>query len=427
MSETPLLDVPLSSKSHQNAKNAAEDYWRIPWQEFEVTLGLQNIFSLRNLNVTSSERARDLLLSCGFDISRPEHMRTFELFYGEALHFIRHVLLSDDERFLYRVPLDIFNLEDPRKLLLLASNRSPRRRYIRIWACAALKVAHALTNLEYSGRLKDIQQAREHIFGRIKSILTINHEDGTTLAKSRNLAVTLAAVDWKEAKTRQSIILKLLHKPDSIMDDVFDYLGVRFVVPNETEIPRLLRLLIETDIIIPHQVISSRTRNSLLNFSISKRLHGISTDLLSTDLVTPLEFNDMCKKIPWATAGIIDENSKRTNSFTSQFYKSLQLTVRHLVRTPNPAYMVIDSLSSQLRHYRGMDRDDPWLAGMIPPEITRYFPIEIQIMDESSYDLSRFGPASHERYKAAQLKGVRQRILGSMLYLTEDKLASQDV
>ena len=263
-----------------------------------------------------------------------------------------------------------------------------------------------------------------------------------------NLSVRLKAIDWKDAKTRSSVVLKLLHKPEVIVDEVFDYLGVRFVVPAERDVPLIMRVLVESDIIIPHQVIGMRTRNSLFNLDQAKELLGLSRDLFATGTVSREEFAEMCGRVPWgmaageaarrasgAAAGKGASQGgragRRQNVFTSSDYRAVQLTVRHLVRTPNPAFLVLDSLVSELRHYRGSGRgteDDtaPLLQGLVPQELTRYFPIEIQIMDESSYDISKFGPASHERYKHLQLLSVRERVLGSLLKVSPEKLATQE-
>ena len=56
-----------------------------------------------------------------------------------------------------------------------------------------------------------------------------------------------------------------------------------------------------------------------------------------------------------------------------------------------------------------------------------YFPIEIQMMDQESYEMAKFGPASHEQYKANQLKAVRERVLGNLMTFHEEKLTTQEL
>lgn len=428
MSDEPLkLDEPFmtAQAGRIQRKAAIESAWRIPWTDFEVMLGLRNPLHLRNMSIDTYERAGEFLRSCGFDLANLSHCRMFEQFYGESIYLIRHVVLTHEERQRLKVPPALLHLDDPRRLPLYASDRAPRTRYRRLWATAIVKVFNAITTLEYSDKLRDIEAAREQILGRVREFIHTAH-DGSLWIRFKGSGVRLHAIDWKESKTRSSIILKLLHKPESVMDEVFDYLGVRFVVERECDLPQLLKLLVSADIIIPHQVLNLRTRNTLLSIQKAQKLLDILYSLSSVDRVEPEEFENLCAKIPW-TFRPHEEVGRTRNAFSSSVYKSLQLTVRHLVRLPNPAHAVVDSLSQQVRHYRGMDRNDPSLSSVVPAEIAKYFPIEIQVMDASAYDLSKFGAASHEQYKAAQLNVVRERVLTDLLTFTDDRISTQEL
>jgi len=399
--------------------------WNIPWQEFEVILGIKNSLSQRNLNFKNQSQAEIFLKNCGFDLTNQMHLKQFEQFYGEALFFIRHVLFSNSERENFVVPTQLLQLTNPCDLLLYSSSFHPRKRYLRLWCCSILKVIYAISNLQFSGRLHIIDDAREQIFKRIRNVLHQNQNE-TLDCRFKDLIIRLNKVEWKEAKTRTSIVLKLLHKPDSIVDEVFDYLGVRFVVQNSNEIPLLLKLLIDSDIIIPHQVVSIRTRNSLLNIKHPKKVFSFLKELNSCGTLSDKEFEEMCKNLSWSGSNF-DEPPKRSNSFSSQHYKSLQFTVRHLVRTPNPAFLVLESMTNQLRRYTGILRQEPWMETVIPQYFAHYFPIEIQMMDQESYEMAKFGPASHEQYKANQLKAVRERVLGNLMKFNDEKLTTQEL
>lgn len=402
-----------------------EDAWNIPWQEFEVALGHKNSFSLRNLNIDSLQRAEVFLKNCGFNLAEPAHMKQFEQFSWEALFFIRHVLLTEKEKSLFSIPNDILHLDDPRALLILASSRRPQHRYKRLWACSILKVMYAIANLQFSGRLLILNDARDQILKKIKEV--IFRQGDLTSISFKDDSVTLEKIEWKETKTRNSILLKLLHKPDSMIDEVFDYLGVRFVVPTTNEIPLLLKILIASDIMIPHQVVSARTRNSLLGVKNSKKSLHFLKELRSSGIINAEEFFSMAQNVDWHMQPQEEANKQRSNVFSNQQYRSLQFTVRHLVRTVNPAFLILESLTNQIHRYIGVRRHEPWLENMIPAQFANYFPIEIQIMDQESYKLAKFGPASHEQYKAGQLKSVRERVLGNLLFFDEERLTSQDI
>ena len=417
---------PESFADYLSSKRSAENLWTMPWQELFVVLDHQNILNQRNLNIPHRERSAEFLRHCGFDLTRFEHRKQIEQFFGEALFFIRHVLLTPDERERFLVPQNLLQLDDPRRLLVFASQKVPRRRYLRLWSCALLKVINAISHLEFNGKLKELDAARDLIFGKIKSITKMSSEHGWR-ATSHNFQVSLDAVEWKEAKSRHSVLLKLLHKPEAMAEEVFDYLGVRFVVPQTKDIAKLIRVLLETDIIVPHQVLSLRSRNSLLNLGFAQKQISIAHDLLQTGAATPDEFLAMCEKVDWTSSTSEGKKSARQNIHSSTKYKSIQMTVRHLVRTPNPAFLVLSTLAGQLRYARGLEpEDDPLLMGLIPEENARFFPLEIQIFDRKSHQVAQFGPASHEQYKSNQLQTVRKKILGSLLNFTEARLQTQD-
>lgn len=415
----------FAERSRLDRRTAVEDYWAMPWADFEVALGVRNPLLLRTFNFSTRERAGAFLRSCGFDVGKADHCMAFEQFYCEAMFHIRHALMSFEERQRFPVPARLLYLSDPRDLFVMASDRNPRRRYQRLWACTLIKVFFALTTLEFSDKLRDIDEARNQIFGKIRSLLK-QESDGSSTISWAGISVNLHAIDWKDAKTRQSIVLKLLHKPESAADEVFDYLGVRFVVRKPGDLPLLLKILVLSDIIIPNNVLAVRTRNTLFNWRKAKRSCDILYSLSSMDRMEPEEMEQSLHKVPW-TMGMRDEVPKAKNPFSSSEYRSLQLTVRHLVRIANPSRQVVDSLVNQLKHYRSMDGEESTLTDLVPAETAKYFPIEIQVMDASAYDVSRFGAASHEQYKAAQIKVVRDRVLGSLLHFSEDKLTTQGI
>lgn len=412
--------------NYLSSKRSAENVWTMPWQELSVVLDHQNILSQRNLNIAHRERSAEFLSHCGFDLTRFEHRKQIEQFFGEAVFFIRHVLFTHEEREQFSVPQNLLHLDDPRRLLVFASQKTPRRRYLRLWSCALLKVMNAISHVEFNGKLKELDAARDIIFGKVKAITKMSTDHGWR-AKSQNFDVNLDSVEWKEAKSRHSVLLKLLHKPEAMAEEVFDYLGVRFIVPEAKDIAKLLRVLLETDIIIPHQVLSLRSRNSLLNLANAQKQLSIAHDLLQTGAATPTEFMEMCEKVDWSIHAQDSKKGSRQNIHSSHRYKSIQMTVRHLVRTPNPAFLVLSTLAGQLRYARGLEpEDDPLLMGLIPEENARFFPLEIQIFDRKSHQVAQFGPASHDQYKSNQLQTVRKKILGSLLHFTEARLQTQD-
>ena len=407
--------------------------WDLAWQEFDLILGSQPLIDSQHMQIRTIQRASALLKGCGLNLNVPSQRRHSERLLGEAMHFLRHILMSPEERDRFPVPIDLQDCDDMRRLLVMASDLRPQNHYARVWACAILKIVHAVAGLEFSGMLDDLPLARRQIFRRITKHLKPNpgvSSSGQTPSESHVFLhpsgelIGLAHIDWKEEKSRSSLILKLIHKSETLVDEVFDYIGVRFVLRNNHEIPLLLDALIRNDIVIPHLVITPRSRNTLVDIAKGKKILRLAKDLATHGELTPEEYLESRRHVDWSPEAKRSGND-RSNRFSSQQYRSLQLTVRHLVRLKNPAHRVLSALSMQLDHYQQGARSSNLLETLVPEENIRFFPLEIQIMDLPSYEDSKFGPSSHEKYKASQLAAARKRILSPLLDMHPSILATQ--
>lgn len=66
-------------------KRRVQDEWTLPWKELEVALGIENLLALRQLNISTLQRASDFLRECGFDADQPQQRKAIEQYIGEAL------------------------------------------------------------------------------------------------------------------------------------------------------------------------------------------------------------------------------------------------------------------------------------------------------------------------------------------------------
>jgi uncharacterized protein (TIGR04562 family) len=418
--EQPVASADQTSENHLNKREP----WDLAWQEFELVLGEKPLLDSLHLQINSLERASALLKGCGLNLNVASQRRHSERLLGESVHFLRHVLMGAHERERLPMPSQIQECDDLRVLLVMASDLKPRNQYDRLWACAILKIVHAVASLEFSGMLEDLPLARRQIFRRIKKHLKSTAAEAPAFQHPSGEQIGLAVVDWKEEKSRSSLILKLIHKSENLMDDVFDYIGVRFVVRDNHEIPLLLDALIRRDIVIPHLVIAPRSKNTLIDIGKGKKLLTLAKDLAGHGELTAEEYRESRRHVDWSP-DVFRTSGDRSNRFSSNQYRSLQLTVRHLVRLKNPAHRVLTAMSMQLENYQQGIRSNHLLETLVPEENIRFYPLEIQIMDLKSYEDSKFGPSSHEKYKANQLEAARKRILGPLLALDPLILASQ--
>src|SRR5208282_349991 len=97
-----------------------------------------------------------------------------------------------------------------------------------------------------SPHFSDIQQ---QIFDRFYKLihrdaegkLFLSDHSGEQSVQEDPLRVRLVAFETKPKKSRDSIILKLLHKPENVAEDIFDRVGIRFTTFTPLEALRVVK------------------------------------------------------------------------------------------------------------------------------------------------------------------------------------------
>ena len=123
---------------------------------------------------------------------------------------------------------EILFCDDPRKLLLWASDLSSENQEKRLWSCAILRVLHTISHIEEVRRYSQVYNIHGQIIDHFKLFLSQGANDSLWLGKGKN-KVQLSKIDWKLRKSRESIVIKLLHKKANIAETIHDLLGIRIV------------------------------------------------------------------------------------------------------------------------------------------------------------------------------------------------------
>ena len=109
---------------------------------------------------------------------------------------------------------------------------------------------------------------------------------------------------------------------------------------------------------------------------------------------------------------------KDQNPFSSKDYSAIQFTARTLIRLPGPAAPALETVQTRLQ---SLGRGDAADLARIPEliqeqeEFTFFFAHEVQVMEQSGFQSSRSGPASHSEYKQRQRDAARRRVLQGIL------------
>jgi uncharacterized protein (TIGR04562 family) len=349
-----------------------------PWQALKVICEGTSIIDIPRLEVASEAEAHQFLASYGYDLFEPTHREQIWKFHEEACLFLEGTLGV-------KIPSSIRNrneIGDFRNLLVAASTVSglPQSKDQR-HACALLRVMHVLSHIKNDLRLKYIAKVRKQTIGRFDAHVQVKNENGEEkfYLGFDTGKIPLVRFEKKEGKNRSRVLMKLLQKPASVAQEVYDHLGVRFVTRTRGEAILVIKYLLDHHLISVANVIGARCRNTLFSLADFQD-HLKKTKSMGEDFFEKLEAK---LDFPTTPFGV-------DNPFSSPDYHALQFTCRPLIRIP-----VVKK-------------------GGVRAEVSFFFPLEIQILDEVSYAKSQTGDAMHSAYKEKQLEAVKGRIFGAL-------------
>lgn len=406
----------LSSRS----VNPSIDTFEYPWALFRVVMEGASILDTPKLELKSLEEATSFVRAYGYDVNEPEALETIWGFFEDAVAFIEKSLADPRHP---RIPEHLRSREsvrDVRRLLLLASENTghPDQMY----ACGILRVMHVLIHLNNDPRLRFFDQVQNQVFGRLDEYLYVDPSTGVTYLGARDderNRVKLLFFKKKDRKDREREIIKLLHKTDSLVEEIYDRIGFRLVTETKYDAIRAVRLLLERNIISVPNLRPGRSRNRLVNlkrliFEIDriavhlKKAEGDRTPAYVDKLIRRLEARIGFSRLTTTlTGGLINPHS-------SEHYRAIQFTCRELVKVRNPQYLVYERARAHLSNLHGGGQAMAEIFPQPPrPFEYTFFPYEIQIMDVKAYADSIFGKSNHEEYRRKQLEAARGRVFAS--------------
>ncbi|MBO4698946.1 TIGR04552 family protein [bacterium] len=369
-----------------------ENFLKFPFELFDAIFSQKSFIDIERLNVHDRESGLTFIKNYGYDITDPKIAETVSAILSEAKTFIQTYLLEDPEgkSETLLIPPDILCNDDIVSLLIMASEKE--KTLEQAWACAILRVAHTITHVENDLAKSFMPGIRNQIYKRFSAHLNGNSAGGYFLGTGDD-AIRLKLFEIKNDKSRDSLILKLLHKKENVTADIFDRVGVRIVTYTKLDIILVLRYFATNHVISFANIKPSRTKNNVVN--IPRFIEGVeelkSHDLSSWSQEDVSEFLERYLEIPpEEKAEITKRNIEETNLYSSTSYSSIQLTSRLLITVEDP-------------------------INPAKPTYRFFFPFEVQILDEESFVESRSGRANHEEYKKNQTIAARRRVLTNVI------------
>lgn len=350
----------------------------------------------------SKEDSYKFFKSYGFDLSDPiESSEIFGIFQ-ESMQFIKRYFLlgGNPEGLDLTIPNIFYTLTDVADLSLIASNKYEEAvsQEEVLWSSIISKVMHTILHTDKDLRYHYFTTIQTQIFDRFYKYLQRDEDDKLYLnfESDDNERIYLHDFETKSNKTRESTIIKLLHKKDNVAEELFDRIGVRFITNKKSDIIRVINFLRSNYVIITNNLKPSRTVNTMFD-----------SDKLTTDI----DFEDA------NTYSLLSESSN-DNEHTLKDYKAIHLTSRQLIKYQNPFLKELNSIRKL-----ASKEEDSKLANRIlsldtkdvAQSIRFFYPFEVQITDLESHEMNTEGEASHKEYKNSQLKSAMRRLFAPLI------------
>ncbi len=393
------------------------------WDAMELVLGGRSALDSRLFvgPAFKDGQIKRFLLSYGLNHDDP--VTRSELFgnFQEALQFIRRYFLREgsENGLDLKIPNSILMITNVDELFLMAMKRELKSDLEEaFWAEAILKVMHTILHVDKDLRLNYFQPIQTQIFDRFYKYLYRNDEGKLFWRLEEDKAGDIPLVDFetKSRKTRDSVVIKLLHKAENVAEELFDQIGVRLIVESRFDTLRIVKSLLDKFVIIIHNIKPSRSINTLVDLDRFRVQYGL---LIKQTLRENLQEEDFLFKADAIIKDCLANLEEGHNPHMLKNYHSIQFTCRQLVKYRNPFFKSFNELRQQAKM---VEHENDLAAkildldmGLVPRDVRFFYPYEVQILDLKSHEINTAGEASHQEYKKSQIQTAMKRVFSSLI------------
>lgn len=393
------------------------------WETFDMVCSGKSSLEGKNYlaGLTSKADVANFLNGYGFDISDPvENAEIFGIFQ-EAIQFIKRYFLREGnaEGLDFRLPNFLFSITNVTDLFLAANGRSAGFKVNTeeaIWASVVLKVMHTILHADKDLRYRYFSTVQQQIFDRFYKFIHRDSDNNLFFKNESGTSIPLVDFQTKAKKTRDSIIIKLLHKKENVAEELFDRIGVRIVTENKLDTLRIIRFLVRNNVITVNNIKPSRSQNTLINLGeLRMKMFSIYKTAIREQWDESVFYKNLNSLIDECVPG-----AKHDNSHSLEEYRAIHFTGRQLIKYRNPFMSSFNEVRKKALH----DRENPVSQALLSIDTTPisrdvrfFYPFEVQITDADSHSKNTQGEASHEEYKKSQVRSAMKRIFKPLIEL----------
>lgn len=392
------------------------------WELFDVIIGGKSALDAKSFLApigSEMESVYSFLEGYGFDQNDP--VLKAELFgtFQESLLFIRKYFLKEGnpEGLDLSIPPSLYSITEISHLFLMAMRKSPGvTEEEALWAGIVLKVVHTILHADKDLRYSYFSTIQQQIFDRFYKHLHRDLENNLYLGVDEATRIPLLDFEVKAKKSRDSIIMKLLHKTENVAEELFDRIGVRFVTFKKIDTLRVIKFLQSHNIVMAHNIKPSRSRNTLVDL---RKLKNKSHFFLKAAIRNQLNEEDFERMLEQeiGEGGIAVDRD--VNRHTSEVYRSIQFTSRQLIKYKIPFMQEFKSLRDMAKEIGDGGPLAKRILSLDMSKMTRevrfFYPFEVQVVDAENHRKNTEGEASHQEYKKSQVRSAMLRLFRPLL------------
>lgn len=386
------------------------------WETFDVVCSGKSSLDATNYltELFDKDQVQNFLYGYGFDISDP--VESAELFgiFQEAMQFIKRYFLREGnpEGLDLKVPNYLYSITNISELFLAATGHASFKLNTEesLWAGVVLKVMHTILHTDKDLRYRYFSTIQQQIFDRFYKFIHRDQENRLFFKNESGTTIPLYDFQTKAKKTRDSIVIKLLHKQENVAEELFDRIGVRIITYNKLDALRVIKFLHRNHVIMINNIKPSRSQNSLVDLGkLRKSIYYLYKDALRHKFPE----DQFYTKLNSLIEDCAPSKNYHDNRHTLDEYRAIHFTGRQLIKYRNP-FM---SSFNEVRKQALKDKENPLSQSLltldtspISRDVRFFYPFEVQITDYESHLKNTQGEASHLEYKRAQLRSAMKRI-----------------
>ena len=402
------------------------------WETLDVVCSGKSSLDAKNYltELYDKNQVANFLNGYGFNIQDPvEGAELFGIFQ-EAVQFIKRYFLieGNPEGLDLKVPNYLYTITNISDLFLAATGNSQFKLKTEeaLWAGVILKVMHTILHTDKDLRARYFSTVQQQIFDRFYKFIHRDDENRLFLKNESGVSIPLYDFQTKAKKTRDSIIIKLLHKQENVAEELFDRIGVRIITYNKLDALRVIKFLHTNYVIMINNIKPSRSQNTLIDLGL---LRTKVFTLYKSSIRSELDEDNFYQRLNTIIGESIPQSmiKNEKNIHSSDEYRAIHFTGRQLIKYRNPFMASFN----EVRKMALKDKTNPISQSLlsldtsaISRDVRFFYPFEVQITDYESHLKNTQGEASHQEYKRSQLRSAMKRIFKPLLDLKEIKIDS---